>query len=252
MVAGPAAAHAVALAKRLPNLRVGLHLALLECAPALPPQEVPDLLDKGGNLRSNMATFAFDLLHPAVRSQLRREIDAQFAAFRKTGLALDHVSAHKHFHVHPLVAGDVLAACRAHGVSRLRVPHEPASVLTRIESSVRPQLIMAPWTAMLRERARRADFIIPDAVFGLRWSGQMTPQRLAALLKNLPDGLVEIYTHPATSDTFPGHARRYGYKQELAALTDPAVTAALLACGRSPGGYADAISVPAPPLAAAG
>jgi hopanoid biosynthesis associated protein HpnK len=250
MVAGPAAEHAVRLAGRLPNLRVGLHLALLESPPALPPLEIPDLIDKGGSLRRNMVTFAFDLLHPAVRRQLRREIEAQFAAFHKTGLTLDHVNVHKHFHVHPLVAGEVLAACRANGVTALRVPSEPISVLARIEGIARPQLVMTPWTVMLRERARRAGFIIPDAVFGLRWSGRMTPRRLAGLLAHLPGGFIEIYTHPATSDSFAGHARGYGYKQELAALTDPAVTAALTASGRSPGGYGDhepAVS----PLAAA-
>ena len=40
-----------------------------------------------------------------LRAQLRAEIEAQFAAFEATGLALDHVNAHKHFHLHPTIAG---------------------------------------------------------------------------------------------------------------------------------------------------
>lgn len=244
MVAGPAAGHAIALAKRMPALRVGLHLTLLDGAPASPPREIPDLVDRDGRLRSDMVRLSFALLRPAVRRQLHCEIDAQFAAFRKTGLALDHVNAHKHFHVHPLVAHAVLAACREHGAAALRVPDEPASVTARIDNAKVPPATMMPWTSLLRARARHAGLTTPDAVFGLRWSGQMTPQRLAPLLASLPSGLIEIYTHPATSDEFPGHAHGYGYRQELAALTDSTVTTALLASGRSPGGYADATSAP--------
>jgi hopanoid biosynthesis associated protein HpnK len=240
MVAGPAAAHAVALAKRMPALRVGLHLTLLDGAPALPPREIPGLVDAQGRLRGDMVALAFDLaLHASARDQVHREIAAQFAGFRKTGLALDHVNAHKHFHVHPLVASAVLAACRDNGAPALRIPREPAAVLTPIDASERPQTIMSPWIALLRWRARRAGLLTPDAVFGLRWSGQMTSQRLAALLAHLPGGLIEIYTHPATSDSFTGHAPGYRYTQELAALTDPAVIAALRQCAHRLGGYAD-------------
>jgi hopanoid biosynthesis associated protein HpnK len=253
MVSGPAAGHAVTLAKRMPALRVGLHLTLLDGAPASPPREIPAIVDGQGRLRADMVTLAIDLaLHAETRRQLRREIDMQFAAFRRTGLALDHVNAHKHFHVHPLIMGEILAACRDYAAPALRVPREPTSVLKSIETSVSSQAIMAPWVALLRWRARRAGLIAPDAVFGLRWSGQMTAQRLAALFPRLTGGLVEIYTHPATSDDFPGHVSGYRYADELAALTDNAVVAALRQCGHRLGGYADYESAPALPSAAAG
>ena len=51
MVAGPAAADAVARAKRLPNLRVGLHLVLLEEKPSLPPEQIAGLVDDSGRMR---------------------------------------------------------------------------------------------------------------------------------------------------------------------------------------------------------
>jgi hypothetical protein len=49
----------------------------------------------------------------------------------------------------------------------------------------------------------------------------MTAPRLGALLGHLPEGLNEIYTHPATVDAFSGHAPGYRHTQELATLTDP-------------------------------
>jgi hypothetical protein len=64
----------------------------------------------------------------------------------------------------------------------------------------------------------------------------MTRDRLLGLIGRLPDGLSEIYLHPATG-SYPGSAPGYRYAEELAALTDPAVVAA--ASGFARGGFAD-------------
>jgi hopanoid biosynthesis associated protein HpnK len=252
MVTGNAVARAVALAKRLPGLRIGLHLTFLEDKPAAPPQEIPDLVDSRGCLRRDKLRLALALaMRPSVRRQLRREIAAQFSAFRRTGLPLDHVNAHGHFHVHPMLAGEVVAACLDYAAVALRVPHEPASIVARIEGAASPQAHIAAWTGMLRSRARRARLLTPDTVFGLRWTGQMTAPRLGGLIEHLPEGLNEIYTHPATADAFSGHAPGYRYTQELAALTDPEVIKSLRRCGHHAGGYSDFIGAPRTRLAEA-
>jgi hopanoid biosynthesis associated protein HpnK len=253
MVAGEAAAHAVALAKRMPSLRVGLHLTLLEGIPAAPAEEIPDLLDRQGRLRRDMVAFALSLaVRPSVRRQLRREIAAQFSAFRRTGLPLDHVNAHKHFHIHPLVASAVVAACLENGASSLRVPREPASVVASVDGTATPQPFVTPWVQALHARARRARLLAPDAVFGLRWSGQVTQSRLVALLHKLPKGLIEIYTHPATSDAFSGRAHGYRYAEELAALTDTDTIEAAHGGVHYRGGYSDFVGAPGAQLAQAG
>ena len=94
--AAPAAADAVARAKRLGTLAVGLHVVLVDGAPVSPPAEVPALVGTGGasSTRTAGARRAPVLhLRQAAWSQLAAEIRAQFEAFRKTGLALDHVNA---------------------------------------------------------------------------------------------------------------------------------------------------------------
>jgi hopanoid biosynthesis associated protein HpnK len=253
MVTGAAASRAVALAKRLPGLRVGLHLSLLDDKPAAPPHEIPDLVDSRGRLRRAKVKLALALaMRPSVRRQLRREIAAQFSAFRRTGLPLDHVNAHGHFHVHPMLAGEVVSGCIDHGAAALRVPREPASIVARIEGAASPQAHIAAWTGMLRSRARRVRLLTPDTVFGVRWSGQMTVPRLRALLEHLPEGLSEIYTHPATADVFSGHAPGYRYTQELAALTHPDVIRSLGRCAYHAGGYSDFIGAPRARLAEVG
>lgn len=242
MVSAPAAADAVARAKRMPSLRVGLHLVLVEAWPTLPASQLPDLTDSTGLMRADMARVGLDLARkPSARRQLAAEIEAQFEAYRATGLPLDHVNAHKHFHVHPLIAGAVLRIGRGYGMRAIRVPREPRELLRRAEASARPRpaLDIAPWAALLAVRARQAGLLIPDRTLGLAWSGAMIPARVAALLAHLPDGLTELYTHPATEGGFAGEAPGYLYAAERDALIAPASQAAADASGALRGGFSD-------------
>ena len=242
MVASPAAAGAVRRARALPGLRVGLHVVLIEARPALPPERIPDLVGPDGQFRSDMARLGFDIaLRPAVRRQVAAEITAQFEAYRTTGLPLDHVNAHKHFHLHPVIAAQIMAIGKKFGARAIRVPAEPVSIVRAIDPSVAAlsPFLLGQWAKVLRSQARRAGMMTSDAVFGLAWSGAMTRARVKGLLDRLPPGVIEIYAHPATADAFAGHAPGYRYADELAALTDPDCVAALRRSGYRLGGFGD-------------
>ncbi|NIJ33121.1 hopanoid biosynthesis-associated protein HpnK [Sphingomonas oligoaromativorans] len=242
MVAGDAAADAVARAKRLPALGVGLHLVLVEGRPMLPAREVPDLVDETGHFRTNMALAGVNFFfRPSVRRQLAAEIEAQFAAFHATGLPLDHVNAHKHFHLHPTIAGLILSVGRRYGLAAARAPVEPLEMIAAIEPT--PQTlagrIAGPYAKSVARRFRAAGLVVPDRVLGLAWSGRMTTARVRALIERLPDGVSELYCHPATEDEYPGSAPGYAYRAELAALLDPGVRAAVTQRGIRLGRFAD-------------
>jgi len=243
MVSGEAANDAVALAHRLPGLKVGLHLVLVDGKPTLPPERIPDLVDGGGRLRNDLIRMGIDaFLRPGVRAQLAAEIEAQFAAFGATGLKLDHVNAHHHFHLHPAVCNEMLDVGRRYGMGAVRVPREPSRVVGGDHSAGRPnrsELVMTPWVALLDKRCRRRGLTVADQVFGLAWSGAMTEARVTHLLQDLPDGLTEIYCHPATSDVFFGAAAGYRYADELAALTSTAARRLASSSNIRAGGYAD-------------
>ncbi len=241
MVSGPAAADAVRRAKAMPNLRVGLHLVLVEGKPVLPAHEVPDLVDAKGFFHTDMARAGAAMFFlPRVRRQLEAEIEAQFAAFAATGLPLDHVNAHKHFHLHPTIAGLLVTLAQKHGVRGARVPLEPQDILAQIEqhhvSAV--TVLTIPFAKALRARFRRAGIAAPDQVFGLAWSGAMRARRLLGLITNLPDGLSEIYMHPATGP-YPSSAPGYDYAGELQALTDPRMAGLIQARDIRLGGFCD-------------
>ena len=242
MVGAPASDDAVRRAYRMPSLRVGLHLVLVEGRPLLPPHRIPDLVDQRGLFRDNLVRLGIDIFfRSAVQRQVRAEVIAQFQAFAKTGLACDHVNAHKHFHLHPTIAKIVTQTAQHFGVRSMRVPSEPSAVLKKIEpksQSVTPQLI-APLAAFLKTQAGRSEMTAAARTFGLAWSGAMTTDRLTGLLRNMQDGVTEIYMHPALSANFSAAAPGYCYAEEFAALTAPIVIAAARASGARFGGFSD-------------
>ena len=241
MVSGAHAGDAVERARRLPSLRVGLHLALTDAAPVLPPGQIPRLVDGRGRLRSDLARFGLELaLSAAARAQMQAEIEAQFRAFLSTGLPLDHVSVHRHFHLHPIVAAMVIEIGSRFGAHALRVPREPPRVVQ--SRALGGRIVEDLCSRLLSGRARRAGVATPEAVFGLRWSGGVTRERLRLLLESLPCGFWEIYLHPATSDVFPEHAPGYRCVEELGALLDPGNVEAVRRSGRRLGGYQDVVA----------
>jgi hopanoid biosynthesis associated protein HpnK len=226
MVNGHAAADAVARARRLPSLGVGLHLVLVEGRPTLHPDDIPDLVGSNGLFRTNMVKAGVDIFfRPAVRRQLAAEIEAQFQAFAATGLPLDHVNAHKHFHLHPTIAGLIIKIGPRYGMKAMRAPTEPRAIIRSIEpgTTTIAERIVTPYARAIRYRIQRAGMLVPDQVFGLAWSGAMTAKRVAAIIGRLPSGLSEIYLHPAMTDDFADHAPGYLYRAEYDALVDSAV-----------------------------
>jgi chitin disaccharide deacetylase len=243
MVGGPAAADAVARARRLPQLQVGLHLVLVDGRPILPAGEVRGLLGPDGEFDRNMPRAGLRFfLRPEIRRQLAREIRAQFEAFRATGLVLDHIDAHKHMQLHPTVARLMIEIGRDYGVTAMRVPAEPTETLRAAfpDESYRTPFYR-PWVERLRRRVRRAGLATADQVFGIALSGCMTEERVRRLLPHLPGGVSEIYFHPAVRRSARLEAAMPGYRHcdELAALASPAVARQIAELGIRLVGYRD-------------
>jgi hopanoid biosynthesis associated protein HpnK len=229
MVAAPAVADAVERARRLPGLAVGLHLVLADGKAILPPARVPDLVDAHGMFGQAMVRQGFRYFFlPHVRRQLAAEIRAQFEAFSATGLNLDHVNAHKHFHLHPTILSLTLSIGREFGLRAVRLPAEPG---------MGPWL--RPWLALMRRRMDKAGVVYNDHVFGIEHSGNMDETALLDILRHLPDGLSEVYLHPATHGGLVPSMADYRHADELAALLSPRVQDTIAERYRLCHGFAD-------------
>lgn len=239
MVGAEAASDAVERARRLPGLRVGLHLVLVRGRPVLPARDIPDLVDPNGEFSSSLIRSGFRFFFSrSVRRQLEAEIRAQFQAFDNTGLALDHVNAHNHMHLHPTVFNLLVKVGREYGLRAVRVPYEPiVPSLRKSSDGWLRRLIGTPGLNLLcrlmRRRLRQARLLNNDYLFGMHDTGQMTSTVVMRLISNLPDGVSEMYFHPAlrstqASPSFPPH---YASDAEFAALISPEVRDALCQLG---------------------
>ena len=74
---------------------------------------------------------------------------------------------------------------------------------------------------------------VNDNAFGIAWSGHMTTDRILRLIPNLPNGLNEIYFHPATQrdNRIAALMPDYEHESELATLLSPEIKIALAEAG---------------------
>lgn len=239
MVGAPAADDAVARARAVPSLRVGLHVVVVNGRPVLPPRDIPDLVDRDGAFSKDLVRAGVRFFfHPGIRAQLEAEIRAQFEAFRATGLTLDHVDAQNHMHVHPTILSLLLNVGAEYGMRAMRLPNEPFIASWRsaggeFRERLGNTLVTGPWVMSMKARLRRAGVVTNDFAFGMNDAGRMTKGRLLKLLPLLPEGVSELFFHPAVGawDDADPATRGYAWKEELDALTSPDVERALKACG---------------------
>lgn len=229
MVGAPAVKDAVQRAGGMPGLRVGLHIVLADGPSVLPRSRIPDLVDASGRFSDHMVRDGFRFFFlPHVRRQLMAEITAQFEVFQTFGLKLDHVNAHKHFHLHPTVLSLILSVGERFGVHAVRFPSEEGS-----------SLFLRPWLATMRRRLNRAGIAHNDRIVGLRQTGSMDEAALLAALSRVSAGVTEIYLHPATRNGISESMASYRHTDELAALMAPRVRETIEKFSIICGGFSD-------------
>jgi chitin disaccharide deacetylase len=235
MVGAPSSEDAIRRARNLPALGVGLHVTLLDGRSVLPRDKIPGLVGRDGRFFSNPASFGTKLYFSSdIRRQARAEIEAQFQCFAETGLVLDHINAHKHFHLHPVVLDTILEFAPRFGSPPVRLPFEPfapsfGANRDRAASRMVAAWFYGPQTRSAARKLRRAGVAVNDYVFGLNDSGDMTEARVLNVIEALPDGVSELYCHPATgrwngTDNLPAD---YHPVDEFNALISPAIKAKL-------------------------
>jgi hopanoid biosynthesis associated protein HpnK len=219
MVNEPAGEEAVALARENPTLGVGLHLTLLCGHSALPPAEVPGLVNPNGEFSNNPAGAGFRyFFQRSLREPLRREIHAQFQKFRATRLPLDHVNGHLHLHLHPTVFRILMADASQLGIKRLRLTFDPFRLNLRAASGhlayrALHVAIFHPLSARARPTLAQRGIRHTEAVFGLLQNARVDEAYVTRLLPQLPAGDSELYSHPSLDE----------FKNEFDALISPVV-----------------------------
>jgi len=239
MVTGPRAPQALALARQLPHLCLGVHLTLIQGRAALSPGHLPRLVDSQGYFPNHpVITGLRYFFQPKLLPEIRRELTAQIEAVFTAGLTPWHLNGHLNMHLHPRIFPLVLDLARRFGVPAVRLAREDWRT-TRCLAPDRPLakvaqgLIFAWLSCRARRLARAAGLIYNDHLFGLLNDGRMTEDYLVGLAARFKAGVTEVYSHPALFAD-PELARltpAYRGREELAALLSLGVQAALADAG---------------------
>jgi hopanoid biosynthesis associated protein HpnK len=203
MVSGAAFESATRLAKVHPRLGVGIHLVTIMGRSVLPAAKIPHIVDSEGNFSCSPVLAGFQYyFSKQARVELRRELEAQFEAFRATGLTLAHVDSHLHMHVHPVIFRQALELGRRYGAKRMRVPtgelrasisFEKGGFLRKLWLAGMFGLLGAP----MKRRLAADAMAFPDRVYGNLQSGKMSREYILHALQRLSGEVNEIYVHPA-------------------------------------------------------
>lgn len=209
MATGRAFDDAVELAKANPKLGIGCHLVLTGGIAVSPPEKIPSLANRDGELPLSLGAFVARVSSGKVRVQdIETELRAQIEKIRRAGIEPSHVDTHKHTHVHPRVMNVLARVARDCGITRIRNPVENLGDSWRTTqgsgsgrfkdiaaaSAVRS---VASW---FRTISRKYGLRSPDHFLGLAATGRLDAAALCRLLDAIPDGFTEIMLHPGVCD----------------------------------------------------
>ncbi len=223
MVNEPGFEEAVALAKQNPQLGVGLHLTLSHGHSALSSKEIPGLVNEHGEFSNQpVATGMRYFVRRHLRDELRREIAAQFKKFKATGLPLDHVNGHLHFHLHPTVFSILMETGSGFGIERMRLTRDPFWLNAGLASGnwiyrSSHAFIYACLSSRAGRVMERRKIRHTHRVFGLLQNARVDEAYVMGLLSRLPGGDSELYSHPSLDE----------FKNEFDALVSARVKAAV-------------------------
>ncbi len=202
MVTGEACDSAVQLAKENPKLAVGLHVVLICGKSVLPHSEIPDLVNEDRNFSNSPSLAGLQYYFDGKsRKQLEKEIRAQFLKFQETGLSCSHVDSHLHQHINPAVFDILLKVAKEFGINTIRIPEDDISLSLEVDKSHyfrkrTHHFIFRRLSRHAKEKAKRHGVKFVNRVYGLFQTGDMNWEYTEHLIRNLPEGISEIYYHP--------------------------------------------------------
>ena len=234
---------AVQLAKRCPELGVGVHLTLVNGKPVLPAEDIPSLVAANGMFYADYISFIRAYLTKRIRlTDIRRELGAQLDKVIAAGIMPTHADSHEHLHVMPGIFPTVLDLLEARNIRRIRVPKLRGSWSEFLSGGPGPavgRLGLWSLSALAKRMARRRRFGVPDFFAGKVEGSEVDETFLLQLAAEFPPGVTEVMLHPGLDNAMLEKASgwHHDYETEYKAVCSPALLERLSAAGITPGNF---------------
>lgn len=185
MMGQPGTEQAVDLARQNPGLEIGWHLHLNDSRPCT--------VDAWPWGRSPAAAgFAIGLI-PRMRRLARREIGAQWEAYRQTGLPCQFINTHHHLHVHPVVRRELVRLIPRDFSGWLRWGRPRF-----FEGNPGPLGYRVLERMFLQSHRGRFGWRVSTTLWGIDRVFGMDAEEVRRVLPELGEGLHEFVFHPRT------------------------------------------------------
>ncbi|MCL5270860.1 MAG: ChbG/HpnK family deacetylase [bacterium] len=236
---GRAFDHAVGEKLKRPNLRLAIHLNLVEGRPLSPPSEIPLLVDGRGEFRLGFTGFwRLDRrfgrmgradLRDQIKAELRRQI-RRVAAALGADLPL-YLDSHMHTHMTPPVFACLTELAAEFRFAYVRLPAEPffwhlarpGDLRNYLGPNIAKHLLLNRLARRRRPVLGRLGIAANDYFIGVLYTGRMTAAALRAGLaaiggragdtRGRDDAVVEALFHPGGAA--PGEEAFFGSRKSL-------------------------------------
>ena len=201
----------VELKKLKPQMSIGLHLNVNVGRPVLPIKEVPSLVNKNGEFWGN--EFANRFFKRKINlKDIEKELDAQIQKLQELGIEISHLDGHQNKHLYPGYFEIVLKLGEKYNIKRIRC-HRRYMFVNNVEHRrgkifyyylKHPKRIISHGFARLQMfRAEKKGFKMADRLITPAYadnSFKYSKSTWINIIKNLPEGVNEIYCHPGYAD----------------------------------------------------
>lgn len=185
-----------------PNLKLGLHINLTSGKPVLKPEQVPDLVDEGGNFKYGPVGLLLQIIvNSNLKKQITAEITAQINKLKKREVQISHLDGHHHVHMIPGIFPLVVKLAKEFNIPRIRVVNE-----SLVNTMINTRKINFLWNGgfaryvLLKTMCRINNYKTDTYFFSILYSCKITPELLENI--RIPKGFVniEIMLHPGVPE----------------------------------------------------
>lgn len=201
MANGEAFEHAIELAKKNPDLDLGIHLTLVGEKQILPLNKVPSLVNNEGEFLQHARSFAWRYFLGGINyDEVRAECDLQISTVLSCGLQISHIDSHQHVHMLPRILDIVMELSDKYDIPFIRFPREYFTFFKDNKSQL-SKVAKVRFLNFLCSVSRRKFSSTADYFTGFYFDGDLDKKNLRVILENLPEsGVCELMCHPGEEE----------------------------------------------------
>ena len=218
---------AVEVAKKNPDLGVGIHFTLANGFPVLPPEKIPSLVTEEGFFYENYVVFLKKYFQGKISlGEIKIELAAQLEKILNAKINLTHFDSHQHLHHIPGIIEICLDLAKTAKISKMRAANTKIfdGELNSFGKFV-GRFGLSSLAKFAKYKARKKNFTTPEHFAGIVAGESVSENFLENLILNLHEGTTEVMLHPGTDNKILQNfcEWEHDFEEELNAVTSPKI-----------------------------